>query len=221
MILVALTGGIGSGKSSVSERLAERGAVIVDADDIVHQLQRAGQPLLQRLAERFGPEILRTDGELDRPALAAIAFADDDALRDLNGIVHPTVRDEMARRVVEQLRTDRVVVMDIPLLDKRTGYDFAAVVVVDVPVDVAVDRLVGSRGMTEDDARARIAKQLTREERLAAADRVIDNSGDRAALDAQVGDLWDWMRTLVPVDPDTFVVPSSTQRSADPEATPD
>jgi dephospho-CoA kinase len=194
MILVALTGGIGSGKSTVSRRLAARGAVIIDADAIVRELQRAGSPLLDRLAERFGLGIIGDDGELDRPALAAIAFTDDHALADLNTIVHPEVRTEIARRISAEVGTDHVVVVDTPLVEVTPGAEFAAVVVVDAPVDVAVDRLVVQRGLTEADARARIAKQIGREERLAKADRVIDNSGDFTALDAQIDDLWNWLR---------------------------
>jgi dephospho-CoA kinase len=195
VILIALTGGIGSGKSTVSQRLAARGAVIIDADAIVRDLQRAPSPLLDTLAEHFGDGIIRPDGELDRPALAAIAFNDDQALSDLNDIVHPAVREEIARRIDAEAATDHVVVLDTPLLEVRTGHEFAAVIVVDVPTEVAVDRLVASRGMDEADARARIAKQVTREERLAKADRVIDNSGDLDALDRQLDELWSWLVT--------------------------
>jgi dephospho-CoA kinase len=191
--LVALTGGIGSGKSVVSQRLAARGAVIVDADAIVHELQRAGSALLDRLAERFGEAIIRPDGELDRAGLAAIAFADDAALSDLNGIVHPAVREEIARRIDAERGTDHVVVVDTPLLTVTSEHAFDAVVVVDVPVETAVERLVRFRGMDEADARARIAKQISREERVGLADRVIDNSGDRAALDVQLDELWSWL----------------------------
>jgi len=199
--LVALTGGIGSGKSTVSAVLAARGAVIVDADAIVKELQRAGTPLLERLAERFGPDLIRADGELDRPALAAIAFHDDQALQDLNDIVHPAVREEITRRIDAEAQTDRVVVLDTPLLNVKPGRDFAAVVVVDVPTDVAVERLVTFRAMEEDDARARIAKQIGREERVAAADRVIDNAGDLAHLEGQIDDLWAWLQTLPASEP--------------------
>jgi dephospho-CoA kinase len=197
MLLVALTGGIGSGKSAVARRLADRGAVIIDADAIVRELQQAGSPLLDRLAERFGSAIIRDDGELDRPALAAVAFHDDEALADLNKIVHPEVRAEIARRAAAEAGTDHIVVVDLPLLEvapRGRAVEFAAVIVVDTPVDVAVERLVTQRGLTEADARARIAKQISREERLAKADYVIDNAGDLTALDAQVDELWGWLQ---------------------------
>lgn len=196
MKLVALTGGIGSGKSVVAGLLAERGAVVIDADAIVHELQVPGAPLLDVLAERFGDGIIRPDGSLDRAGLAAIAFHDDAALADLNEIVHPAVRAEIAARIEAEQDTDHVVVVDTPLLTVTKGHEFAAVLVVDLPVDLAVERLVGLRGMDEQDAKARIAKQMSRDERLAKADRVIDNSGDLAALAEQVDEVWDWLQAL-------------------------
>jgi dephospho-CoA kinase len=198
MILVALTGGIGAGKSAVSARLAARGAVVIDADAIVHELQRAGSPLLDVLAERFGAGIIKPDGELDRAGLAAIAFTDDESLKALNGIVHPAVRAEIARRIDAERDTDRVVVLDTPLLTVTEGQPFQALIVVDTPVETAVERLVAIRGMSEDDARARIGKQISREERVAKADRVIDNGGDMDALDAQIDELWAWLPSLTP-----------------------
>ena len=196
MILVGLTGGIGSGKSTVSALLAERGAVIVDADVITRELQRPGRPVLAAIVERFGQGVLLPDGELDRPALAAIVFSDPDALKDLNAIVHPAVGAEIARRIEAARGTDAVVVLDIPLLAENPRKGLAATVVVDTPVDVAVERLVRFRGMDEADARARIARQASREERAAGADRIVDNTGDLDALDAQVDELWAWLRTL-------------------------
>jgi dephospho-CoA kinase len=200
MILVGLTGGIGSGKSTVSELLALKGAVIVDADLIVHQIQAPGQPVLAAIAERFGPGVLTAEGALDRAGLAAIVFNDREALKALNGIVHPAVRAEMRRQVQEHRDTDRVVVMDVPLMVEggRRRYNVGGVIVVDVPVDVAVDRLVRFRAMDETDARARMSRQVSRDERLAAADRVIDNSGDRQSLAAQVDEVWAWIQTLPP-----------------------
>jgi dephospho-CoA kinase len=198
MIVVGLTGGIGSGKSTVAQLLARRGAVIVDADAIVHELQQPGSPLLEQLAERFGPEIIAGGGALDRAKLAALAFGDDGAVTDLNTIVHPAVRHEIARRVAANARTDNVVVLDIPLITDRDTYAMAALVVVDVPTEVAVQRVVAERAITEDQVRSRMAAQLPREQRLAMADRVIDNSGDRKALERQVDDVWAWMHTLPP-----------------------
>ena len=198
MIVVGLTGGIGSGKSTVSQLLARRGAVIVDADAIVHQLQQPHAPLLDELAARFGDEIITPDGALDRKRLAAVAFADDDAVRDLNAIVHPAVRAEIAHRLEAHAGTDQVVVLDIPLITERNAYPMAALVVVDVPTEVAVERVVAERAMSEADVRARMAKQIPRERRLELADRVIDNAGDRDALERQVDDVWAWMHTLPP-----------------------
>ncbi len=198
MKLVALTGGIGAGKSAVSARLAARGAVIIDADAIVHQLQVPQAPLLDELAAHFGSGIIREDGSLDRAGLAAIAFKDDESVQALNRIVHPAVRKEIARRIDAERGTDHVVVVDTPLLTVTEGHEFAGLVVVDAPIDVAVERLVIQRGMPEDDARARIAKQISREERNAKADFIVDNGGDLAALDRQLDELWAWLQTLTP-----------------------
>jgi dephospho-CoA kinase len=190
VILVGLTGGIGSGKSTVSSLLADRGAIIVDADAIVHELQAPGSPLLDLIAERFGDDVIAADGSLDRAAVAGIVFSDQQALDDLNGLVHPAVRDEMARRVDAERDTDRLVVLDIPLLTENPRKDLAAVVVVDVDVEVAVERLVAQRGMSESDARARIAKQSSRDDRLAIATHVIDNSGSFDELEQRVDEVW-------------------------------
>jgi dephospho-CoA kinase len=198
MIVVGLTGGIGSGKSTVARLLARRGAVIVDADAIVHELQQRGAPLLNELAERFGPEIITDDGVLDRAKLAALAFGDADAVNDLNAIVHPAVRAEFDRRVAANAGTDKVVVLDIPLITERDTYQMAALVVVDAPTEAALQRVLANRAMSADDVRERMARQLSREQRLALADRVIDNSGDRAELERQVDDVWAWMHTLPP-----------------------
>jgi len=199
VILVGLTGGIGAGKSTVSAMLAERGAVIVDADRIARELQSPGSPVLEAMAERFGSHILFADGALDRAAVAKIVFNDEAALKDLNGIVHPAMQSEIQRQIDEQRSTERVVVLDFPLLGENPRKGLAATVVVDIPVDVAVQRLVDQRGMDEDDARARINSQLSRDERLAAATHVIDNSGDRDSLNRQVDALWEQLLELPPV----------------------
>ena len=199
MIVVGLTGGIGAGKSTVSTMLAERGAVVVDADAIVRELQEPGAPLLAVLAARFGSGIIDADGALDRAALAAIVFDDRSALDDLNALVHPAVRAEIAVRVRARADTDDVVVLDIPLVTDPRRDHMEALVVVDAPVEVAVARLVAQRGMSEADARARVDKQLSRDDRVAIADRVIDNGGDRESLVRQVDETWRWMRSLPPV----------------------
>jgi dephospho-CoA kinase len=192
--VVGLTGGIGAGKSSVSARLAAKGAVIVDADAIVREAQAAGTPVFEAIVERFGPGVVGPDGELDRPALAAVVFGDPEALKELNALVHPAVGAEVVRRVTEQQGTDRVVVLDVPLLVESGRYRASGVIV--VPHDVAVARLARDRGMPEDDARARMARQVSREERVAKADFVIDNSGTPEALDEAVDRAWAWIATL-------------------------
>jgi dephospho-CoA kinase len=202
MILVGLTGGIGSGKSTVSAALAQRGAVVVDADAIVRDVQQPGSPVLQQMAERFGPQVIAADGSLDRAAVAGIVFADPEALKALNGIVHPAVGAEMNRRVMAELATDHVVVMDIPLLTENPREGLQGKIVVDVPVDVQVERLVRYRGFDEADARARIAKQATRDQRLEGADFVVDNSGDLDALAPQIERLWAWLMSLPQLPPD-------------------
>jgi dephospho-CoA kinase len=196
VILVGLTGGIGAGKSTVSAMLARRGAVIVDADEIARELQSPGSPVVAAMAERFGRQILHDDGSLDRPAVARIVFNDEQALADLNGIVHPAMQDEIEARIRAERDTERVVVLDFPLLGENPRPGLAATIVVDVPHEVAIERLVTDRGMEVDDARARIASQIPRDERLAGATHVIDNSGDLAALAARVDELWDELTAL-------------------------
>jgi dephospho-CoA kinase len=196
VILIGLTGGIGSGKSTVSAQLAERGAVIVDADAIVRELQRPGQPVFAAIVERFGAEVVAPDGTLDRAALAERVFPDPDALADLNRLTHPAVGAEIAARIGALAGTDRVVVLDVPLLVESGRYQVGGVLVVDCPVEVAVRRLVEHRGMAEEDVRSRMARQATREERLARADHVIDNGGPSDALPAQVDAAWSWIRSL-------------------------
>jgi len=204
MIVVGLTGGIGSGKSTVSAALAERGAIVVDADAIAKELQRAGQPVFLKMVERWGEGIIGPDGELDRAKVAGIVFNDADALKDLNAIVHPALNAEMNRRIRAEEGTDNVVIVDVALMAENNGrkrFGVGSVIVVDTPVETAVHRLVTYRGLNEADARARIGKQASREDRLKIADRVVDNGGDRAALEAQLDDLWAWIRSLPPAEP--------------------
>lgn len=196
MILVGLTGGIGSGKSTVSARLASRGAVIIDADAITREVQLPGSDVVKELVERFGSEVLAADGSLERQALANIVFNDPEALKALNAIVHPAVGREMNRRMMDQRATTNVVILDIPLLTENPREGLQGRIVVDVPVETQVRRLVTHRGFDEADARARISRQASREDRLAKADFVVDNSGAPEDLDAQIDRLWDWLISL-------------------------
>jgi dephospho-CoA kinase len=176
--------------------------VIVDADKITRELQEPGQPVLLAMAERFGPGIIDEDGALRRQVVADIVFNDKAALDDLTAITRPAIAEEMYARARKLLGTDEIVVFDIALLIEGGGYQVDGIIVVDTPVDVAVERLVAQRGMSEEDARARIGNQLSREERLAAADFVLDNGADEAHLVGQLDDLWSWVGTL----PDKTVI---------------
>lgn len=200
--LIGLTGGIGSGKSSVSALLAKRGAVVVDADAITRELQHPGSAVFEAMVERFGPGIVASDGSLDRQAVADVVFADPAALADLGTIVHPAVGAEIARRLEEEATTDHLVILDVPLLVESGRDDMAALIVVDVDPEVAVRRLVEQRGMREDDARARMARQVSRSDRLAKADIVIDNSGTLEDLEAAVAAAWPAITAAAaPIDP--------------------
>lgn len=188
---VGLTGGIGMGKSSVSAYLSELGAIVIDADRLAREVVAPGTPGLEQIVAAFGPEVLTSEGEMDRPKVGAIVFADPDKLRVLEGIVHPLVR---ARSVeLEQSAPDgAVIVHDIPLL-AETGQAgrFDAVIVVEAPEDVQVERLVRERGMSREDALARIAAQATREERRAVATYVIENTGTREDLRQRVTEVFE------------------------------
>lgn len=197
VIVVGLTGGIGAGKSTVSSLFKEKGAVIVDADQIARDLQAPGTPVVHAMAERFGDHILDDEGALVRSEVAKIVFSDEEALKDLNGIVHPAMQAEIEAQIGAHSDTDRVVVLDFPLLAENPRKGLAATVVVDVPVEVAVERAVG-RGMDADDVRNRIESQISREDRLAVATHVIDNSGDLDALADEVDRVWAEVSTLPP-----------------------
>jgi dephospho-CoA kinase len=214
VILVGLTGGIGSGKSTVSELLAGRGAVIIDADEVVRDLQQPGSPVLEHLAARFGHEIITKTGELDRQALANKVFGDAAAVKALNKIVHPAVGIEMARRVQGYVATDQIVVLDIPLLTENPRDNLQGKIVVDVPLEVQVERLLRFRGFDEADARARIARQATREQRLDGASFVIDNSGAPDALAGQIEQLWAWLTSLPQLPADFDYAPTLRGASA-------
>ena len=190
MLRVGLTGGIGSGKSEVSRRLAACGAVVVDADLLAREVVAPGTDGLGEVVAAFGSAVLGPDGALDRAALGRRVFDHEEARRRLEAVIHPRVR-QRAAEIERQADDGAVVVHDIPLL-VETGQqgDFDVVVVVDAPDDVRVERLVSERGMAATEARSRIAAQASREQRLAAADEVIDNGSEVSALDAQIDTLW-------------------------------
>lgn len=196
MLAVGLTGGIGSGKSAVADLLVERGAVLVDADQVARDVVAPGGPAYQPLVDRFGTGILQADGTIDRKALAAVAFANEETRLALNAITHPAIGVAMIEARDALADTDDIVLLAIPLLTAahRDTVKLHKVVVVDCPTDVALERLISQRGFDRADAEARIRSQVSREERLEEADYVLDNSGDRAALEAEVAKLWDWLR---------------------------
>ena len=194
MLRVGLTGGIGSGKSTVSARLAELGAVVLDADKAARAVVEPGTPGLAAITAAFGAGVLGADGSLDRARLAGIVFNDEAALGRLNAITHPLIREWIAAAEEAAIRAegdDVVLVHDVALLAEwGRAKEFDLVIVVDVPAETQLERLTGPRGMAEEQARARMAAQATREERLAVADIVIDNSGSREDLDRRVDEVW-------------------------------
>jgi dephospho-CoA kinase len=195
VLRVGLTGGIGSGKSEVSRRLAEHGAVLVDADLGAREVVVPGSPGLAQIAAAFGERVLRPDGSLNRERLGEIVFGDPGLRAKLNEIVHPLVREWMqaAEHAAVQAAgpPGPVIVHDVPLLAESRGRDgFDVVIVVDVPSELQVERLVSLRGMAPDQASARMAAQASREQRLAVADVVINNSGTLEELDRRVADVW-------------------------------
>jgi dephospho-CoA kinase len=195
VLRVGLTGGIGSGKSEASRRLAERGAVLIDADVAAREVVVPGSPGLARIAGTFGAGVLRPDGSLNRERLGEIVFSDPGLRTKLNEIVHPLVREWMQAAEEAAVRAAAppgpVVVHDVPLLAESRGRAaFDVVIVVDVPPEAQAERLVRLRGMPAEQARARMAAQASREQRLALADIVIDNSGSLADLDRRVAEVW-------------------------------
>jgi dephospho-CoA kinase len=194
MPLIALTGGIASGKSTIARRLAEHGAIIVDADQIVRDVQSPGSPVLERIAEAFGADVVAPDGSLDRVALGAQVFGDADLLARLNAIVHPAVREESQRRFDDALRDDAeaVVVYDVPLLvEARVDDPWDLIVVAHAPAELRRQRLVELRGMAERAAQERIDAQVSDDRRLAIADVVIDTSGTLERTIEQTDALWE------------------------------
>ena len=192
---VGLTGGIGMGKSTVSALLTELGAVVIDADQLARDVVAPGTPGLAQIVEAFGPEVLAPDGQMDRPKVGAIVFADPERLRTLEGIVHPLVRARSVE-LEESAPAGALIVHDIPLL-AETGQAtrFDAVIVVDAPEEIQVERLVRDRGMSPEDARARIATQATREQRLAVATYVIENTGRREDLRRRTTEVFEQLRS--------------------------
>lgn len=196
MTRIALTGGIASGKSMVADEFARLGAVIVDADLLAREVVAPRSPGLERIVQRFGAGMLNEDGTLDRARLGDLVFVDDDARADLNAIVHPLVR-ERSEELFAAAPPGSVVIEVIPLL-VETGLHqaFDHVIVVDAPTEVQVRRLMQRSGLTADQARTRVRIQANREDRIAAADWVIDNSGDQASTVRQVEDLWPVLQQL-------------------------
>ncbi|GAA3976591.1 dephospho-CoA kinase [Thermobifida alba] len=205
MLKVGLTGGIGSGKSSVARRLAEYGALVIDADAIAREVVEPGTEALAEIVAEFGEQVLTPEGRLDRPKLGEIVFADEARLARLNAIVHPRV-GQRTQELMERAEEGTVVVYDVPLLVENGLADlYDVVVVVDVPVRTQVERVTATRGMPEEQVRARIRAQATREQRRAVADILIDNSGSEQELDVRVAEVWEELqrrlRDTRPADP--------------------
>jgi dephospho-CoA kinase len=197
VLRIGLTGGIGSGKSEVSRRLAARGAIVIDADKLAREVVEPGTDGLAEVVEAFGADVLAADGSLDRQAIGARVFGDDEARRRLEAIIHPRVRARAAE-LEAAAGPDDVVVHDIPLLVETGQADrFDGVIVVDAPVELQVERLVGGRGMTEAQARERIAAQAGREQRTGVADWVVGNTGSLDDLEAAVARVWRELRARV------------------------
>jgi len=192
VLLVGLTGGIGAGKSTVAALLAERGAIVIDADSIVRDLQRPGTEVHRRIVELLGRSVVRPNGDLDRGAIAEIVFSDEEKRAALNAIIHPDVMLVIADRIEQLKDTDTVVVLDVPLLvEVGGGEGLDLIVVVEAEEHLRVSRLARDRGMRPEDARARMSAQATAEERAALADVVIRNDDDEADLRKQVDTLWE------------------------------
>ena len=195
MLLVGLTGGIGSGKSTIARMLEERGAVVFDADVLAREAVAPGTPGHEAVVERFGANVLSPGGELDRDALAAVVFADPAARRDLEAIVHPEVRRLFAEGCDAYRDSDSVIVFSAPLLVETGMHSaFDVLIVVSAPVETQIERLLRDRGMSEEQARARIDAQAPLEEKAAVADVLVDNDGPLEELDGQVDRVWSDLR---------------------------
>ena len=194
MLLLGLTGGIGSGKSTVSAEFARRGAIVIDADLVVRELQSPGGAVLAAMVEHFGDTILAADGTLNRQSVADIVFNDPEQLKALNAIVHPKVGAEIDGRIEAERDTENVVILDVPLLVESKAYETEGIIVVDTDPEIAVERLVESRGFKADDARARMKLQATREERRAVAAFIVPNDGSQEELMTHIDKCWDWIQ---------------------------
>ena len=195
MLLLGLTGGIGSGKSTVSAEFARRGAIVIDADLVVRELQSPGGAVLAAMVEHFGDTILAADGTLNRQAVADIVFNDPEQLKALNAIVHPRVGEEIDGRIEAQRQSDNVVILDVPLLVESKAYETEGIIVVDTDPEIAVQRLVEFRGFNADDARARMKLQATREERRAVAAFIVPNDGTQEDLMTHIEECWTWVQS--------------------------
>jgi len=195
MLLLGLTGGIGSGKSTVSAEFARRGAIVIDADLVVRELQSPGGAVLAAMVEHFGDTILAADGTLNRQAVADIVFNDPEQLKALNAIVHPKVGEEIDGRIEAQRESDNVVILDVPLLVESKAYETEGIIVVDTDPEIAVQRLVEFRGFNADDARARMKLQATREERRAVAAFIVPNDGTQEDLMTHIEECWMWIQS--------------------------
>ena len=196
MLEIGLTGGIGSGKSTAAAGFVTHGAALIDADQIVRDLQQPGEKVFEEMLSKWGSDILASDGQLDRQLIANIVFSNPEELTVLNEIVHPAVREEMTNRRQVYLDTDNTVILEIPLLVESGYRNFDAIVVVDVDTEIAVERLVKYRSFEEEDARKRIEKQVSRKSRTEIADYVIENNTSIEAFEGEINKCWDWIESI-------------------------
>tara|TARA_B100000953_G_scaffold288768_1_gene272171 strand:+ start:4195 stop:4833 length:639 start_codon:yes stop_codon:yes gene_type:complete len=196
LLEIGLTGGIGSGKSTAAAGFVKHGAALIDADQIVRDLQQPGEKVFEEMLSKWGSGILTSDGQLDRQLVANIVFSNPEELTVLNEIVHPAVREEMTIRRRVHLDTDNTVILEIPLLVESGYRNFDAIVVVDVDTEIAVERLVKHRSFEEEDARKRIEKQVSRDSRTEIADYVIKNNSSIEAFEQEINKCWEWIESI-------------------------
>jgi len=196
LLEIGLTGGIGSGKSTAAAGFVKHGAALIDADQIVRDLQQPGEKVFEEMLSKWGSGILTSDGQLDRQLVANIVFSNPEELTVLNEIVHPAVREEMTIRRRVHLDTDNTVILEIPLLVESGYRNFDAIVVVDVDTEIAVERLVKHRSFEEEDALKRIEKQVSRDSRTEIADYVIKNNSSIEAFEQEINKCWEWIESI-------------------------